>query len=132
MTIRTYVKVGFAGYGPDLDPEDTGIETDDIRGVCNAIRYELDSIADSENDVAEMYAEQGDFEDAWLTHKLGDAMGILAMNLDYDRRAKAPMYANDHGDLDVTMERIIGENFPLDIEIHGSRRLYVWEGDDEQ
>ena len=71
--------------------------------------------------------ESGDYRDAWEAHTRADDLLMLAMNLDYDRRATAPAYVDDVPALEATMLRIIGENFPLEISGGPAVTLYVWE-----
>ena len=125
-----YVKIGFAGYGPDLDCEDVGDDT--FAGMLETVRWELDSIADCEHDAAEGYADSGDFETAWKTHKLIETFDALRQNLDRETRRRAPLYVDNLAGLDESLATIVAHTFPLEIEIVGSRQLYVWEVNTDQ
>ena len=120
-----YVKHGITGYGPELEPDDLPMEG--IREICDAIRWELASDASMLEDGAAAMAEAGDYESAWQAHTRADELLTLAMNLEYDRRAAAPLYADDVPALEATMLRIIRETFPLEISSGPAITLYVWE-----
>lgn len=128
MATVTYVKTGLAGYGPDLEPEDTGYVT--LEETCEAIRDELSSLADFLIEGANIAGDEEDYEEAWKTAKLAESLETLRANLDYAGRSKAPLYRDNGALLDETMERIIGENFPLDVSLNGYTRLYVWQADE--
>ena len=123
--MRAYVKHGVTGYGPDLEPEDMPAET--IRELCEIIRGELDMDADILEGTAAAMADSGDYESAWRAHTRADELLTLAMNLDYERRATAPLYVDDVPALEATMLRIIREAFPLEISSGPAITLYVWE-----
>ena len=123
--MRAYVKHGVTGYGPDLEPEDMPAET--IRELCEIIRGELDMDADILEGTAAAMADSGDYESAWRAHTRADELLTLAMNLDYERRATAPLYVDDVPALEATMLRIIRERFPLEISSGPAITLYVWE-----
>lgn len=123
--IRKYIKHGITGYGPDLEPDDTPHEG--WQHVCRAIRWELEADADMLEDGAHSLAEAGDYEAAWKDHIRADKLHILAMNLDYDRRKTAPLYRDDVPALEATMERLVTENFPLEISTSPATTLYVWD-----
>lgn len=123
--IIMHVHHGITGYGPELEPDDMPLEG--IRDICSAIRWELSSDADMLEDDAAAMAEAGDFESAWRAHTRADQLLTLAMNLDYDRRATAPLYVDDVPALEATMLRIIRETFPLEISSGPAITLYVWE-----
>ena len=120
-----YVKHGVTGYGPELGPDD--VPADGVREVCEAIRWELSSDVDTLEDTASALAESGDYRGAWEAHTRADELLTLAMNLDYDRRATAPLYADDVPALEATMLRIIREAFPLEISSGPAVTLYAWE-----
>lgn len=130
MLLR-YVKTGLAGYGPDLDSEDEPFET--TADVAAAIVWELNSYADYLEQGASGHAEQEDWEAAWKAHAKADELATLAMNLDYDKRSKAPLYVDNSALLDETVERIITETFPLDLDPdgYGVQRLYVFNATEE-
>lgn len=125
-----HVASGLAGYGPDA--------SDDISdgpsfaeygptGAADAVRDELERTMDHLGDVAEGYAESGDYKDAWDTHKLGEALDMLRLNL-APERATAPLY-RDRLDLwTETVTKLLSDpTFPLDLDIQGNTRLYVWQ-----
>jgi hypothetical protein len=131
--IETYVKAGFAGYGPDLDTEDSGIPSDDVRAIADAVRWELDSEADALEQVAEIAGAAGDYETAWKSHQHAARLEGLRANLDHERRASAPLYVDDPAALDDALHRILTDRFPwgVDLDPDGRRRLYVWEAETE-
>lgn len=124
-----YVKTGIAGYGPDIDDGDEPF--DDVEQVCNAIREELDAAQDMLHEDATTASEERDYQRYHDARELADKLDGLRHNLDYASRAKAPLYANNHASLDATMERIIAENFPLSVDVGDTRRVYVWEAEDD-
>lgn len=127
MTIHWHVATGLAGYGPD--GADGYASATDAREIASALVSELDSAADFNYESAESLADPGkDYEAAWRTMKLGEALTALSANLDYDKRATAPLYVNDPAALDMTIMGIVASEFPLDIT-HNTR-LYVWQCDD--
>lgn len=127
MTIHWHVATGLAGYGPD--GADGYASATDARGIALALTEELGSAAESNYQTAESLADPGkDYEGAWRTMKLGEALTTLSANLDYDKRAQAPLYVNDSAALDATIMGIVASEFPLDIT-HNTR-LYVWQCDD--
>ena len=123
--ITMFVAHGATGYGPELEPDDMPLEG--VREICEAIRWELASDADMLEDDAAAMADSGDYEGAWKSHARADELLTLAMGLEYDRRATAPLYVDDAPALDATMLRIIRETFPLEISSGPATTLYVWE-----
>lgn len=126
----TFVKFGLAGYGPELDPEDRPL--DSVQSVCYAIRDELDRSIEQLYDRAPREAEAGDFEAAYGARVLADELDIMRRNLDWDKRATAPLYVGNSDALEADMARLIAENFPLDVDLEGYSRLYVWEAEDDE
>ena len=123
--ITMYVSHGVTGYGPELEPDDMPLEG--VREICDAIRWELERDADMLEGGASAMAEAEDFKAAWQAHTRADELLTLAMSLDYDRRATAPLYVDDVPALEATMLRIIRERFPLEISSGPAITLYVWE-----
>ena len=123
--ITMHIAHGVTGYGPELEPDDMPLEG--VREVCGAIVDELASDAGMLEEDAAAMAEAGDYESAWKSHARADELLALAMNLDYDRRATAPLYVDDVPALEGTMLRIIRETFPLEISSGPAITLYVWE-----
>ena len=129
--VHWHVATGLAGYGPNASDTDGYATADNVRDLTSLIRWELDSAADYNHQAAQSLAESGDYESAWNTRELSDTLTTLGMNLDYERRASAPLYADNPIGLDAEMRSIISEAFPLDIT--DNTRLYVWicdAGDD--
>ena len=118
-----YVKIGLAGYGPDLDPEDEPYALEDLDYVLS---NELSRAADYAEETAHALAEMGDFEGAWKEHVRSGSLAIHAANFSPDRR-DAPLYS---GDLPKWLETVKSqlEAFPLDIGNY--ERLYVWEAEE--
>jgi hypothetical protein len=122
-TPHTHVASGLAGYGPDA--ADSGfIVTHNVRETAEAIRDELNAWADIAYQSAEALADSGDFEQAWAEHKRSQSLETLRMNLD-SKREEAPLYKDNPALWESTLQRLINENFPLDVS-HNSR-LYVWD-----
>jgi hypothetical protein len=116
---------GIPGYGPDAS--DSGYyESETLTGLADDLKRMLEESADSEGDSAVMYAESGDYETAWNTRQRADAMYNLAANLNNDRQ-HAPLYAGKPELWAETLERIVGENFPYDV--NNSTRIYAWAGE---
>jgi len=116
---------GIPGYGPDAsDSGYYGSET--WQGLADDLKRMLEESAEGENDSAAMYAESGDYETAWNTRKRADEMYNLAANLD-NKRQDAPLYRGNPQLWAETIERIVGENFPYDV--NDSTRIYAWEGE---
>ena len=126
--ITMHIAHGVTGYGPELEPDDMPIEG--IREICDAIRDELASDADMLEEGASAMADLGDYESAWNDHARANELLALSANLDWDRRATAPLYVGDVPALEATMLRIIRENFPLEISSGPAITLYVWEPTD--
>ena len=123
--IAMHISHGVTGYGPELEPDDMPIEG--VREICDAIRWELERDADMLEDGASAMADDGDYRSAWEAHTRADQLMALAMSLEYERRATAPLYVNDAPALEGTMLRIIRERFPLEISSGPAITLYVWE-----
>ena len=123
--ITMHVSHGVTGYGPELEPDDMPLEG--VRDICGAIVDELERDADMLEDTASALAESGDYRGAWEAHTRAESLGMLALNLGYDRRATAPLYVDDAPALEATMLRIIRETFPLEISSGPAVTLYVWE-----
>ena len=123
--ITMHIAHGVTGYGPELEPDD--VPAAGVREICEAIRWELASDASMLEDGAAAMADDGDYESAWKAHTRAGELLTLAMDLDYDRRATAPLYVDDVPALEATMLRIIRETFPLEISSGPAVTLYAWE-----
>jgi hypothetical protein len=124
-----HIATGLAGYGPDA--ADHGYDTaTDMRHLADSIAEELKHFADFNDQGARSEAEAEDYKEAWQTMMLAEELSILAMNLDYDKRLQAPLYVNDAAALDASIERIVSEQFPLDVSYN--TRLYVWQCDEAE
>lgn len=121
-TLHWHSGTGITGYGPEGEGTDTAMS---LTGLACNLRTHLDGIADSERDSAESLAEAGEFEDAWNTLKVSEAADVLGRNLD-NRRASAPLYADDAPLWHATINRMVCENFPFDFR-DGNSRLYAWD-----
>lgn len=126
MTVRHWhVATGLAGYGPDgSDGYDTA---ENLRDVSDAIRDRLRDFIDSNDQGARAVADTGDYKDAWETMMLAESLETLSTNLNNKRGDSAPLYVGKPKLWDETLDRIIGETFPLDVSYN--TRLYVWECD---
>lgn len=123
-----HVKVGMAGYGPDLDEYDepyTG-----IREILDAISYELNESSDRAEEFAHIAAEGHDYEAAWKSHLLAEELDVMRHNLNYDSRLGAPLFVDQPDLLVESMAHIIDTEFPLGVDTHYAR-LYVWEATEE-
>jgi hypothetical protein len=121
--LRVIVATGIPGYGPDAANENYAV-CGAWPDVADAIRDELQICADMEHDSAESYADSGDYKAAWETHKRVEDMANLAANFD-NARQDAPLYEGQPALWDETIERMVSEHFPYDV--NSSLRLYVWE-----
>jgi hypothetical protein len=124
-----HVATGFAGYGPD--GSDGYLSADDVHGTAELIRSELNDEIDGLGDTAEGFAQSEDFESAWKSRKLADELETFRMNVD-SARASAPLYRDSPDAWVETLTRLIGEKFPMDLDINGHRRLYVWQCTDSE
>lgn len=124
MQLPAYVKVGITGYGPDLDESDEPF--DDVAALCSAIVWEINDTIGRLADEWSMLKAIGDAEGYMAARELADSLEILAANLNYERRAQAPLYRTNRAKLDGTMLGIVDATFPLDVDVDGNHRLYVW------
>lgn len=122
-----YVKVGMAGYGPDLHEYDEPY--DDVAALCEAIREELSHVIDGLADDWSAAKASGDTEHYMAARELADELEVLRANLDYATRRTAPLYVRDPDVLDVTMLGIIDSTFPVTVDTYGNVRLYVWDAE---
>lgn len=122
MSAHFHVAYGIAGYGPDADENTPTLES--WEDVADYLHSELREVSDMVAEDANMLAESGAYEDAWNTLKRADDVDMLRANLD-PRRAQAPLYRDDAAAWRDTIQRTIGEHFPLDTI--GASRLYVWD-----
>ncbi len=123
--MRIITAYGIPGYGPDASDDNFGVHSSWV-DVADEVRRMLDSSADGLGDSASASAGQGDYETAWNTRKQADELYNLAANLS-NTRADAPLYRGDAAMWDAEIERIIGENFPYDVD--SGCRIYVWADD---
>lgn len=124
MKAHWHVATGFAGYGPD--GADGYATADDVIGAADLARDDLREEIGGLSDTAESYADMKDFESAWKSHKLADELDIVRANIS-PKRAEAPLYRDQPGAWREMLTQLIGQTFPLALDIDGSRRLYVWE-----
>lgn len=126
--MRYHVKTGITGYGPDLDESDEPY--DGVDAVCMAINDELVAHIDMLAEDADQLGGGGFYEDAWKTAKLADYLDNVRRNFD-PSRANAPLFRGNPKLWHETVSRLIGETFPLDVDLGETRRVYVWEADDD-
>jgi hypothetical protein len=124
--MRFITAYGIPGYGPDASDDNYGV-CETWPQVADELKRMLEESADGEGDSAEAYAESGDYETAWKTRKHADEMYSLAANLD-NKRQHAPLYSGRPDLWAETIERIVSENFPYDV--NNSVRIYAWEDDE--
>ena len=126
-----YVKTGLAGYGPDLDPEDTGHDPAELDSVLESIRYELDQSCDMLADEASSAGAVSDFEAYFDARELADKLESVRANFDPERR-KAPLFNGpDAVDFDHHIWEQVLSTFPLVISTNGYTQLYVWMAEGE-
>lgn len=121
-----HIATGLAGYGPD-GADDNFATAQSAVDIASAIRWELNQASEFNYEGAQSLAKTGDYKEAWEALKLSESLDTLKANLDYDKRATAPLYIDDKSSLDATIMRLVDETFPLDIT-HNTR-LYVWQCD---
>lgn len=126
MTMRIITAYGLPGYGPDASDDNYSM-CETWPDVADELRRMLEESADSEGDSAEGYAQHGDYESAWNTRKHADEMYNLAANLD-NKRQHAPLYEGNPEAWAQTIEQIVSDNFPYDV--NPSCRIYAWESED--
>jgi hypothetical protein len=124
--MRIITAYGLPGYGPDASDDNYGV-SDSWPQVAYELKRMLEESADSAGDQAEAYANAGDYEEAWNTRKHADEMYNLAANLD-NKRKHAPLYEGNPQLWAETLEKIVTENFPYDVD--QSCRIYAWESED--
>ena len=124
--MRIITAYGLPGYGPDASDDNYGIG-DNWPAVASELKRMLEESADSAGDQAEMYAGGGDYREAWNTRKHADEMYDLAASLD-NKRANAPLYAGNPELWAETIERIVSDSFPYDVD--QSCRIYCWESEE--
>lgn len=123
--MRFITAYGLPGYGPDASDDNYGV-CEDWPAVADELARMLTESADGEGDSAEAYAAQGDYQTAWETRKHADEMYNLAANLN-NGRANAPLYRGNPELWAETIERIVSEQFPYDV--NQSCRIYAWADD---
>lgn len=121
--MRYITAYGIPGYGPDAS-DDSYSMCETWPDVADDLKRRLEECADSEGDSAESYADAGDYETAWNTRKHADEMYNLAANLD-NKRQHAPLYEGQPDLWAETIERIVAEHFPYDV--NDSTRIYAWD-----
>lgn len=117
---------GFAGYGPDgADGYSYGADViDAARGLSDDLR---NVHADACHQDAQGYADAGDYESAWKTRELSDALDVKGMCLDVDKRLSAPLYADDRPALVAMLTELLNSADRTPLDIHGNVLLYVWQ-----
>lgn len=126
MTLRMIAAYGIPGYGPDASDGNFSV-MDTWPDVADELVRMLQESADSAGDDAAASAENGDYETAWKTRTHADEMYNLAAQLNNERQ-HAPLYEGKPELWAQTIERIVAENFPYDVD--ASTRLYCWQSDD--
>jgi len=124
--MRFITAYGLPGYGPDASDDNYGVH-ETWPDVAWRLGEMLRESADSKGDSAQMHADAGDYETAWNTRKHADEMYNLAANLN-NTRAHAPLYEGNPQLWAETVERIVSESFPYDV--NDSIRIYAWKSDD--
>lgn len=124
--MRYIVAYGLPGYGPDASDDNYSV-CEDWPSVADECKRMLEESADSEEDGATIAAESRDYETAWKTHKHAEEMYNLAANFNNDRQ-HAPLYEGKPELWAETIERLVSENFPYDV--NQSCRIYAWESED--
>lgn len=124
--MRYIVDTGLPGYGPDASNDSFSI-AGSWPDLADILRDELNRLAESELDSAVGSADAGDYETAWNTRVHCDEMFNLADNLS-NTRMDAPLYAGRPELWNETVERIVGEHFPYDV--NSGLRLYCWQSDE--
>lgn len=125
--IRYFIAYGLAGYGPEGSEGFTYATT--WRNLADIVNQYLNESAGSAYETADILGDAGNYEDAWHEHKRSESLDNLARNFD-NARADAPLYRDDPAAWDATIERMVGETFPLDVS-HNTR-LYVWPCEDDE
>lgn len=123
MKPHWHAATGLAGYGPDGS---NGYATATRIGeLADMMKDELERAADSAAELAGILGENEEYKEAWETHVLADELYAHAYNTSNDR-AKAPLYRDN---AKLWAEKVLGflALYPLDIDIQGNTRLYVWE-----
>lgn len=147
MDKHWHVAYGIPGYGPEgTDGYTTATDYDQL---CNAVRDELrdsaDMLTDQANGIAETaqrYEREMDaghrtrhaveeWREAWFTLKRAEELDTLRANFDPARQA-APLYVDNLAAWHETVDRLIGENFPLVITEGPASSLYVWQCDNAE
>jgi hypothetical protein len=124
--MRYILAYGLPGYGPDASDDNFSVATT-WRDVADEARRMLEESADQAGDSAAVAANAGDYETAFKTREHADAMFNLAATFD-NKRSEAPLYRGDAAAWDATIERLVGEHFPYDVD--PGCRLYVWESEE--
>lgn len=119
-----YVKTGLAGYGPDLDDEDTGHT--DIDSILASIDYELQQSAEMLHEDAATASATEDFKRYHDARELADHLDGVRANFDPKRR-NAPLFTTGGVDFDTHIWEHIERDFPVAVDVDGNIRLYVWE-----
>jgi hypothetical protein len=124
--MRYVLAYGLPGYGPDASNDNFSVATT-WRDVADEAARMLSESADQAGDTAVIYADAGQYEEAWKTRAEADTMYNLAASLD-NKRADAPLYRDQPTAWDVTISRLVGEHFPYDVA--DNCRLYVFESEE--
>lgn len=126
LAAHWHYATGFAGYGPDgADGYSYGADAiEAANGLSQDLRNHL---SDAAYESAEGFAARGDYESAWKSHKLSEALDVMGRNLDASNRASAPLYADNPKALAQSMAQLLREAHLTDLDINGHVRLYVWQ-----
>jgi hypothetical protein len=117
-----HIATGLAGYGPD--GSDGYGTADSPASLAAALTDELARHASAEWETADVYGDDGQYEQAWRTLTRARGLETLAHNFD-PKRANSPLYRHDPAAWESTVEDMTRKTFPLDVS-HNTR-LYVWE-----
>jgi hypothetical protein len=117
-----HIAHGLQGYGPD-GADGFGC-ADSLESAAESARDELARDVDFCEESAHGFAEQGDFESAWVEHRRADSLELLRANLN-PARSSAPLYADDPAAWQSTLRSLLEQSFP--VAISHSTSLYVWE-----
>jgi hypothetical protein len=121
-----HVASGLAGYGPDAADSDGFTVAGTPEELSILLRYELSEWMDYESEMAQSYADDGDYKSAWqlLKHASEDT-DRLYRNLD-NKRANAPYWQDNPGAWQAHILKVATEYFPYSVN-EGKSKVYAWE-----
>ncbi len=121
-----HVAYGVAVYAPD--GADGYASFEDLAGALEYASDYLQESADAAYELADVYADEGRFEEAWTELRLSRALELQRMNQDIERRRNAPLYKDDDEAYAALLEDLAGA-YPVDVDSR-SCRLYLWGCDE--